>query len=234
MSIFHFKHFSIQQENCSLKVGTDAMVLGALLEDNNYQSVLDIGTGSGVLALIAKQKNKNAQVTAIDIDELSLIDCQENFNNSQWRNDLHCFQVDIFDFTPTTLYDCIICNPPFYDNGYLSIENRVNQAKHTVNFSVSALLSKISTLLQPEGDCWMIFPHTSEKEWLQLAENAGLFPQLKINIYSKENKPTRLVIKFKKYTTPITVSYFTLRNRDNSFTQQYIEITKDLHLKSFL
>ncbi|HNS42250.1 MAG TPA: methyltransferase [Taishania sp.] len=234
MSVFHFKYFSIQQSNSALKVGTDAMLLGAHLADNTYHSILDIGTGTGVLALMAKQKNPLAKVTAIDIDTASLIDCEFNFNHSPWASDFKIIQQNFLEFKPTTTYDCIVCNPPYYENGYLSNNSRTNTAKHVKEFTIEELFKKVNELLHPKGDFWVIFPFSSKENWLSIAQSFGLYPKSQITLNGKKDNPNRLIVQFCK--TPQTVIYktLTIRNSDNSYTKEYIELTKNFHNKSLI
>lgn len=231
MSTFHFKQFTIQQSNSALKVGTDAMLLGAFIDQKSAKSILDIGTGTGVLALMAKQKNPTALVTAIDIDDNSLIDCAHNFENSKWKDDLICLKMDFTDLDTTIQYDCIICNPPFYENSLPSATAKNNRAKHTIDFSLDALFTKVKSLLNPSGQFWIILPATSSDKWKTFASAIKLFPTKEIVLFGKENNPKRIIYRFELNNKPIEKTSLIIRYQDNSYSKEYIELTKDFHNK---
>lgn len=232
MSTFHFKQFTIQQSNSALKVGTDAMMLGAFLEDISAKNILDIGTGTGVLALMAKQKNPTAIVTAIDIDDNSLIDCVHNFENSKWKEDLICLKKNFNELDATLKYDSIICNPPFYENSLLSDTAKNNRAKHTVDFSLEALFTKVQSLLNPNGQFWVILPAATSDKWKVFANSIKLFPTKEIVLFGKENNPKRIIYRFELISKPIEKTSLIIRNQDNSYSKEYIELTKDFHNKN--
>lgn len=231
MSIFQFKYFSVQQTNTPLKVGTDAMILGAVINRNNYLSILDIGTGTGVLALMAKQNNPNAKVVAIDIDEESLIDCQHNFENSPWNNDLICLQQD-FNFLDTeSKFDCIVCNPPYYENGLLSKSEGMNRVKHTVDFSLEDLFVKVQKLLSSNGDFWIILPHSTAEKWKNFALTIDLHTSEKIIIFGKPDLPKRVIFKMRLETSSVSEKRLIIRNSDNTYSEEYKKLTKEFHNK---
>lgn len=232
MSTFHFKQFTIQQSNSALKVGTDAMLLGAFLDENTSESILDIGTGTGVLSLMAKQKNPKAIVTAIDIDDNSLIDCVHNFKNSKWKEELICLKKDFNDLDTTTKYDSIICNPPFYENSLLSNFKKNNVAKHTIDFSLENLFSKVQSLLTPNGQFWVILPSTTSDKWKMYATTKKLFASKEIVLFGKENNPKRIIFRFELIDKALEKTSLIIRNQDNSYTKEYIELTKEFHNKT--
>lgn len=205
------------------------MLLGAFIDDHSCQNILDIGTGTGVLALMARQKNPSAKVTAIDIDEQSLLDCKINFENSPWATDLECFQQDFTNFDPPTKFDCIVCNPPYYENGMLSLSHSSNLAKHTTEFSLETLFQKVRSLLQPHGSFWLILPYSTAEKWCDFAQSTGLFTSRKITILGKTNSPKRMILKMQLLHYELTEDLFVIRNADNSYTDAYRELTKEFH-----
>lgn len=206
------------------------MILGAFIDGHSYQNILDIGTGTGVLALMTRQKNPSAKVTAIDIDEQSLLDCKINFEHSLWATDLDCFQQDFISFDPHTKFDCIVCNPPYYENGMLSLSHSSNLAKHTTEFSLETLFQKVRSLLQPRGSFWLILPYPTTEKWCDFAQSTGLFTSRKITILGKIGSPKRTVLKMKLLQDDeLTEDTFIIRNADNSYTDAYKELTKEFH-----
>lgn len=229
MSVFQFKYFSIQQSNSTLKVGTDAMILGASIDENSYLNILDIGTGTGILALMAKQKNPLSKVTAIDIDKQSLIDCRTNFENSVWKNDLNCLHQDISTYFSQNTFDCIICNPPYYENGLLSKSDSNNQAKHAFDFSLETLFPKVKSLLNSNGHFWVILPYSTSEKWIEFSASIGLFTSEKTIIFGKPDLPKRTILKMGLEETDRIERSFTIRNKNNSYTDEYKELTKEFH-----
>ena len=114
MSVFRFKYFEVQQENASMKVGSDAMILGALTEVESQLNILDIGTGTGVLSLMLMQKSENSTITAIDIDEKNVQIAKNNFMSSDWSSQMNSFYIDLFKYQTDLKHDLIITNPPFF------------------------------------------------------------------------------------------------------------------------
>lgn len=230
MKPFHFKHFSLQQSHSSLKVGTDAMVLGALAEANCPRTILDIGTGTGVLALMMAQKFSEASITAIDIDDCSLKDCSVNFQNSPWSHRLNCLQQDIQSFDSSEKFDLIICNPPFYENTLVGENERLNQAKHATPTILATIFNKSVNLLTENGFFWVILPFETTEKWLQIASGNQLYMASKITIFSKLNLPKRTVIAFSRSLPKNQlISELILRNSDNNYSEEYIHLTLNFH-----
>jgi len=230
MSIFHFNQFSIQQTNSILKVGTDAMVLGSLVNTGNASRVLDIGTGTGVLALMMAQKNPSANVKAVELDELSAKDCQENFTNSPWNHRLELILKDILEFEADNHFDLIICNPPFYSNSLTNENKRVASAKHAIHLPFDKLFQKIASLLTENGKCWMIFPFQDKQFVSELAQKSGLFVEIDYSVNGKPNQAVRTVFCFSHHKpTAIDSHEITIRNNDNSYTEVYKKLTVDFH-----
>lgn len=208
------------------------MLLGASVAENMYSSILDIGTGTGVLALMAKQKNPTATVEAIDIDESSLIDCRINFEHSPWKSDLKCLNQNIFNFTTSQSFDCIICNPPYYENGLLSASESVNRTKHAVDFSLENLFIKVRSLLCENGHFRLILPYSSAEKWSLFGESAGFFLIERITIFGKPDLPKRSILIFGLKKQPLIERSIVVRNADNSYTEIYKELTSEFHNKT--
>lgn len=206
------------------------MVLGASIDCNSYHSVLDIGTGTGVLALMAKQKNHSAKVTAIDIDEQSLVDCKTNFKNSPWATDLSCFQQDFMTFSSVVKFDCIICNPPYYENGLLSETEANNRAKHAVaNFSLETLFINVKNNLKSNGHFWLILPYTNADKWVEFGNSIGLFTNRKLILFGKPDSPKRVILTLELHPKKCIENVLLIRNDNNTYTDEYKTLTKDFH-----
>lgn len=232
--IFKFKHFSISQSNSALKVGTDAMVLGALVETTNEKSALDIGTGTGVLALMLAQKNSTILVDAIEIDAASCIDAKLNFSNANWKERLRLIESDFLVHDFSKQYDLIVSNPPFYVDGLTSPDVRTNQAKHSNELNFETLFNRVNLLLSSEGTFWLIYPFETHAFVESIARENELFPSQLIEIQGKPNRPTRMVASFNKIASPIMREIFVIREEEGNYSPSYIEATREFHSKKIV
>lgn len=230
MKPFHFKEFSVQQASTALKVGTDAMLLGALVQQTGFEKVgLDIGTGTGVLALMMLQRNAILQMDAVEIDFGAFQDCTSNASNSPWKERMNCIQGNVFELALKPEYDLIICNPPYYENALQGLKTNLNQAKHAGETFLPQLFEMVSQKLSNEGSFWCILPSNNAEEWVKRIEKSGLSLSNFIKIYSKGNNLSRAVLCFTKTNSNPSISELTIRNLDGSYTEEYISLTKDFH-----
>lgn len=231
MSSFSFKHFSVEQSNSALKVGTDAMVLGAFIDTENANNSLDIGSGTGVLSLMIAQKNPTIHVTAIEIDELSCLDCLRNFLNSPWNNRLSLLNSNFLTENFSGAFDLIFSNPPFYENSLINSDTRKAKAKHESHLSFYLLFEKVSKILSEIGNFWIIMPCENANKWIENASEYRLYCIQKINIFAKPNSMKRTILVFSKIKSEMLLSDFIIRNNDNSYSDDYIQLTKEFHSK---
>ena len=231
MSIFQFKHFSVQQKDNAMKVGTDSMLLGAFVETENKTKCLDVGAGTGVLSLMVAQRNTEIEINAVEIDELSAEECKLNFKGSKWANRLSSIHTNIFDFSPVKRYDLIVSNPPFYDSTLLNKDKRKATARHSEFMELKSLAVKIQGILSPNGCFWVIIPNEFFVQWNNEFMKVGVKMHQKINIKGKASKDVnRVIVCFgSEVSLGVEESTFVIRNEDNSYTKEYIELTKDFH-----
>lgn len=229
--MFNFKHFQIQQSNAALKVGTDAMVLGAHVKAQNPKYVLDIGTGTGVLALMMAQKFTECQIIGIDNDRESLKDCKFNFKNSTWSNRLTFKEHSIFDFQPEIKFDLIISNPPFYENGLNSTYERSTNAKHVVHFPLDQLFEQTKKLLTETGDFWIILDALNHEKWIQFNAYNHFFCHTHIRIFGNESNFNRSILVFSKIPKELKESDFVIRTKEGKYTDEYKSLTSEFHNK---
>jgi tRNA1Val (adenine37-N6)-methyltransferase len=152
---FRFKQFSVDDSKCAMKVGTDAVLLGAWADVTCAETILDIGTGCGLIALMAAQRS-NAHITAIDIDESTTLQSKENFLSSPWHDRLEAIHIE--QFQPDYLFDLIICNPPFFKNALKTPFHERNLARHNDSLSFESLVSHVNILLSENGKFFFILP----------------------------------------------------------------------------
>lgn len=227
--MFHFKHFSIQQKHSALKVGTDAMIFGALLEHEGSKTGLDIGAGTGVLSLMVAQKNEHIAIDAIELDAGAQQDCQYNFDHSPWSNRLTLISADFLLHSFHKQYDFIFSNPPFYQHGEVSNDAQTALSKHSTFLPFDQLFAKVAHLLSSDGICWFILPSQFEEQVLKLAADSHLFLYRQIMLEAKPQRIKRAIFAFgKSHRVPLR-THFLLRNDDNSYSMEYIKSTNDFH-----
>ncbi len=229
MSVFRFKEFEIIQVNSALKVGTDAMVFGAFVNAEGKRNALDIGSGTGVLSLMVAQRNELLKIEGIEIDDGAIQDCHLNFETSKWSSNLMLHHGDFLNFDFKNQFDLIITNPPFYFNGLLSDSNSINLAKHNASLPFDNLFRKVSELLTPIGDFWIIIPYELEENISSLAENVGLIVNRKIIVFAKKDRPSRLIFSFSNVEKPIIEDSIIIRESTGNYSDQYKSLTQDFH-----
>lgn len=232
---FKFKQFSVQQDKCAMKIGTDAVLLGAWTSlKTNPLSILDIGAGTGVLALMLAQRSNAQIIDAIEIDELAYEQCVENFENSKWSDRLFCYHASLKEFSEEMddHYDLIISNPPFYRDGYKSKTKHRDKARFTDAMPFEHLLLYGSKLLLKDGTFSVIIPYKETNNFIQLASQVELYPKNIMNV--KGNPSTKFVrslIEF-SFKDPISKSEeLIIETSRHLYTKAYIDLTKDFYLK---
>jgi tRNA1Val (adenine37-N6)-methyltransferase len=229
---FRFRQFEVSHHRSTMKVGTDAVVLGAWLEVAGARRILEIGTGCGIIALMLAQKTL-ATIDAIDVDEASANEASENFASSPWNDRLHSFHISLNDFAPdkTGTYDLIVSNPPFFQNSMLPPTKGRQLARHNVELTFDTFLSSSSRLLSREGKLAVILPCSEEVKFIEIAGKEGLFLQSKLDIFPKPSKPKkRVILVFSSTKRENTIAdSIILRNEDGHYSDDYKRITKDFH-----
>lgn len=229
MSVFKFRHFAVCQSNSALKVGTDAMILGALIDVENKKNGLDIGAGTGVLSLMVAQRNPIIQIDAVEMHSGSVKDADLNFTSSPYSPRLTLHDHDFLHYTSAIKYDLIFSNPPFYETTLKSGQKDLNHAKHVSELSPEKLFSCVGDLLSADGTFWLIWPHSTMEQLVKRAEEHQLFAAMRWTIYGKPDSPTRVVIAFvKDHTLPIQKELI-VRNETGLYTPDYVALTKEFH-----
>ena len=194
---FKLKQFTIQQDRCPMKVSTDGMLFGAWVNYSGVTHILDIGTGTGLLALIAAQRNQEAHVDAIEIDTEAASQAIENIAESPWPERVSVHATDIRQYDPERRYDLIICNPPYYANYLASPDPRNRIAKHSDELHFPDLFLSVNRLLSPTGRFNVIIPINREKDLLAEANKHRLKPTRRcVVIYNPNKLPKRLLFEF--------------------------------------
>ena len=232
---FRFKQFSVAQDQCAMKIGTDAVLLGAWTGlDSQPNSILDIGAGTGILALIMAQRSTAELIDALEIDADAYEQCVENFETSDWGDRLFCYHASLDEFTEEIedQYDLIISNPPFYTDTFKT-ENEVrNQARFEDAMPFNILLKSVSKLLSPTGHFNVVIPFSEETSFIELAAKEGLYPSKILNIRGQKSSPLKrsmICFTFKKQA--IETRELVIEIARHQYTKEYTSLTKDFYLK---
>jgi tRNA1Val (adenine37-N6)-methyltransferase len=229
---FQFKQFSIAQQHTAMKVGTDGVLLGAwskTLEGN----ILDIGTGTGLIALMLAQRTKTALIDAIEMDAIASEEAQENFKNSKWKTRLKVIHSTIQNYHPTKKYDVIVSNPPFFINSTKAPNNLRNNARHTDELSFIELIVSVKRLLSTSGIFSLILPTEEANQFISLANQNGLFLTRRCLVKPNPTKASkRVIMEFSFTETNILEETLTIETENrHEYTKEYITLTKDFYLK---
>ena len=232
---FHFKQFTINQDQCAMKIGTDAVLLGAWANlEHHPNSVLDIGAGTGVISLMLSQRSNEETIDAIEIDENAYKQCVGNFENSPWSDRLFCYHVSLEEFTDEIdyKYDLIISNPPFYSDTFKSENKQRDLARFNDAMPFHHLVESVSKLLSDEGTFSVIIPFKEEENFIELASNINLFPN---RITRVKGSPTseikRSLMEFSFNKNGLKINELIIEVERHQYTQDYINLTKDFYLK---
>lgn len=232
---FQFKQFTIWQDRCAMKVGTDGVLLGAWTSvDNNPTTVLDIGAGTGLLALMLAQRTGAETIDALEIDDSAYEQCVENFEASFWGDRLFCYHAGLDEFCTEVddTYDLIISNPPFYSENVSSGNVSRDIARQNSSLPYEELLRCASELLAEKGILSIIVPFKEEQSLLQIGKSLGLYP--KRITWVKGNPASeikRSLLEFTFQETEVSEDELTIETNRHIYTSEYRELTKDFYLK---
>jgi tRNA1Val (adenine37-N6)-methyltransferase len=241
---FKFKQFAINQDRCAMKVGTDGVLLGAWASlENNPNTILDIGAGTGLLALMLAQRSLAETIDAIEIDEEAHEQCVENFEASDWADRLFCYHAGLDEFIEELdePYDLIISNPPFFPSpsggdaeggGGPPMKSARKKARFNDSLPFNELLEGVSKLLSKDGLFTTIIPFKEERDFIKIAASYGLFPNRILRVKgnpSAEIKRSLLEFSFKE--TKATEEELIIEIKRHEYTFAYQELTKAFYLK---
>lgn len=219
---FQFQQFRVHQDRCAMKISTDAVLLGTLAGKESPESILDIGTGTGVVALMLAQRFPKASVTAIEIDADAAEQAGENFRESPFSDRLSLVQGRVQDFASGEKFDLIASNPPFFPDHLKSSDAKRNRALHTDELSFWELVEKVSHLLAPSGTFWVILPPRQMRDLGIHANQFGLTPFHSSQVQDRADKAVyREIVGFSFHRKEEAENTVILKNADNSYTGSY-------------
>ena len=229
---FRFRQFTIEDAHSTLRIGTDAMLLGSWADPGKSKKILDIGTGCGVLALMMAQKS-GAMIKAIDIDQSSITEASNNFSASPWAERLQALEDSIQAFVNREHqdYDYIITNPPFYANSLKSPSPRINHTRHDDSLTLGELAANVIRLLAADGRLAIILPPVSSGQFQLISAHNGLYPLRRLVVYPRAEMPAKRVLtEFSRIRNmPLEISELTILDAPGKFTAEYLALTMSYH-----
>ena len=229
--IFKFKQFEVDQTGCAMKINTDGVLLAALVESNNPKRILDIGTGTGVLALMLAQRFISAQIEAVEIEEQASATAKKNFQLSVFNDRLNVENTSIQQYKSNDQFDLIISNPPFFVNDLKNIEEKKGIARHTNEVFFDELIAKVNALLIDSGSFWFILPIKQAELLVERANDYNFKPVKIIHLHSDKFKLAfRYIVCLKRNSTSIKIDHFYIYEDEKIYTRAYKELLKDFFL----
>ncbi len=230
--MFHFKHFSLSDENAAMKIGTDAVLLGAWADINQVKTILDIGTGTGIIALMMAQRS-SASIDAIEIDAETADLAGKNIRLSPWSSRIEVHTVSFQEFVSyrQSQYDLIVSNPPYFSRSLRAPDPRRNQARHDKTLPAGDLIQGAAKLISSSGRINLIFPCDAQEAWLAEAKKYSLYATRVTEVKPREGKPaSRLLVELRKEPVPCSNNQLIIRCADGSYTKEYKLLTEDFYL----
>lgn len=230
--MFKFREFEVRDELCAMKVGTDGVLIGAWARVEDASTILDVGTGSGLIALMAAQRNAQARIMAIDIDSEAVAQARINADNSPWSERIVTERVDVVQWNTDQKFDHIISNPPYFVNALHCPDAQRNMARHTVTLDFEALVASACRLLNVDGRLSVILPTDGAASFRRAAfEKLWLTRQCDIAIKDGE-EPRRTMMEFRLYNTPQMprCSRLTMHDRGGGYSEEYRALTSAFYL----
>ena len=230
---FRFKQFTIHQDGPVFPVGTDGVLLGSWADVTGVETVLDIGTGTGLIALMIAQRS-GAKITAVEIDKSSSDLARKNFSNSPWIDRLSIINSAIQDFKPTGKFDLITCNPPFFQDSKLPLKDNLAKSKHNVNLLLEEIAALVSPLLNHNGRFCCILPPDEAQKIAELFKESDLHLFRVLNVRPRAElsfKRVLLDFRFQKVPEPVVNEISIEKKKRHDYTPEYINLTKHFYLK---
>lgn len=228
---FYFKQFQIEHDRCAMKVGTDGVLLGAWANIENRKCVLDIGTGSGLIALMVAQRSVQSQIEAIEIHRESFLQACENIKVSPWKNRIKVFHSALQAFEPQHQYDLILCNPPYFVNSLKPDNKSRATSRHTDQLPFPDLVHFVKRHLTDDGALQVVLPVKEGNSFTQLAAKESLFCIRRTEVITRPGKPVeRLLLEFSRQSKPTSKSTMTLEGENGEKTSEFQSLTENFYL----
>lgn len=234
-SYFRFKQFTVRQDQCAMKVCTDACLFGAWIAASSQlivHNLLDVGAGTGLLSLMYAQKKPFAMIDAVEIDAAAAKQAKENFGDSPWKERLQLHHCPIQEFNPPVKYDLIFSNPPFFDNDLKSDDHKRNLALHSSALSFDDLIESAAALLRDDGLFAVLLPYHRAVVFIKAAKEKDLFLQQQINVkQSVKHNYFRVILLFGKQQITPSSDEIIIADGQGQYTATFAGLLKDYYLK---
>jgi tRNA1Val (adenine37-N6)-methyltransferase len=229
---FDFKQFTIRQDHCAMKVGTDGVLLGAWTEIKGTSSALDIGTGTGLIAIMLAQRS-SASIEAVEIENGAYHQALENVAACSWHDRIHVCHSSFQDYCciSNKQFDLIVSNPPFFKDSLKAPQKDRSLARHNDMLPFASLARGVASLLLPEGRFAVILPYEESLLFTTEASFWNLYCVRKTVVTSKpEKKPNRVLMEFGRYRVDLRETSLLIHVEDGKYSEAYKELTGDFYL----
>ncbi len=229
--MFQFKQFSIQQDKTPMKVGTDGVLLGAWTDLEKATRILDIGTGTGLIALMSAQRNVNAHIDALEIAPDAIQQARENVAASPWADRINIIPFSLQQYTSSVPYDCIVCNPPYFTHSTKTPNPGRTLARHNDTLPHQELIEHSKRLLSSSGSFHVILPVPEAIQLMEYAKAFQLYPVRLTKVLPNPGKPPkRYLIKFSAIPQKYSENELIIEYERHLYSPEYVQLTKNFYL----
>ena len=235
---FQFKEFTVHQDKTAMKVGTDGVLLGAWCTLDNFpDTILDIGSGTGVIGLMLAQRSDAMTIDAVEVDENAYEQTVANFEESDWGDRLYCYNSTFQNFADEIAeeeetYDLIVTNPPFYTDEFETESDARNKARFTSSLSFLELITGVVKILSSDGKFAIVIPYKEEENFINIAKEQHLFINRICRVQGNlTSEVKRVLMEFSFHPTEINSEHLIIEKERHQYTEAYINLTKDFYLK---
>ncbi len=234
---FKFQNFTVYQEKSAMKVGTDGVILGSWVRCLGRERILDVGTGTGLIALMVAQRCESAQIDAVEIEQSAAIEANSNFEKSPYGDRIKCYNVDFQRFSKAECqkkYDFIVSNPPYFNGSYKSVDAQRTAARHSELLPSEDLIDGVVRVLDPNGGVFAaIFPYSNAAVFIAKAATRGLFCTRLLKIFPKPGREAkRMAAEFSlRRDCQIKEEELMILDSFDHYTDAYKELTKEFYIR---
>lgn len=228
---FKFKQFTVWHDRCAMKVGTDGVLLGAWTSVDKSKRILDVGTGSGLVALMLAQRC-GADITAVEIDEAAVEQAKMNVEQSPWKDRISVVNMDFKEFYPDECFDAIVSNPPYFVDSLLPTDKQRTSARHTTELDYSNLISHAAELLTPDGELTLIIPYAALKDVEETGWRCGLHPVRRLSVVTRYGaQPKRAIVSmsFCRDTACLDETLY-MEDENREYSDEYVALIREFYL----
>lgn len=234
---FKFKRFTVFHDRCAMKVGTDGVLLGAWTDVDNVRNIVDVGSGSGLIAMMLSQRNESAKIVAIEIDGAAAAQALENIESSPFMENIVVETISFQEFAnhSNMKFDSIVSNPPFFTNSLLSPTDSRSKARHAYSLSLEELLFNSKKILTDRGTLSFIYPYSEFELIKKIINDNRWYIHRQTDIYPKKESqyPKRVLLELALYPPLefVSIDKLVIEVERHKYSEEYISLTKDYYLK---